>query len=94
MMENISFAPTFTKRTRKMIRKFAMLAVAAALIVGCGGSTDEKNMDANAMTDSAMKMLDKAAADMKAAGAMVDSAAVVVDSAAAAVDAAATKAPQ
>jgi len=66
-----------------MIRKFALLATTAALMVACGGSTDENTGTVNAMADSAAKMMNKAAEDMKASAAtMADTAAKVMNNAA------------
>ncbi|MBL0045885.1 MAG: hypothetical protein IPP33_16250 [Flavobacteriales bacterium] len=68
-----------------MIKKFALLATVAAIMVGCGGATAE-NMEAKmkAAADSVQASMAKAAADMEAAAkAQADSiaaAAAVVDS--------------
>lgn len=62
-----------TKNT-EMIRKFALLATAAALFVACGGNTEESaEAKAKAAQDSAAKMMEKAEADAKAAQAAMDS---------------------
>ncbi len=77
-----------------MIRKFALLATTAALMVACGGAQEE-NMEAKAKAaaDSAAKAMEKVAADMKAATtAAADSAIAVGDSAVKAVNAAADEA--
>lgn len=51
-----------------MIKKFALLATVAAIMVGCGGATAE-NMEAKmkAAADSVQASMAKAAADMEAA---------------------------
>jgi hypothetical protein len=69
-----------------MIRKFALLAITAALMVACGGATEE-NMEAKAKmaADSAKAAMEKIEADAKAAQAKADSMAK------AAMDTAATK---
>jgi hypothetical protein len=89
-----TFAATFTKTNTEMIRKFALLATTAALMVACGGAQEE-NMEAKAKAaaDSAAKAMEKVAADMKAATtAAADSAIAVGDSAVKAVNAAADEA--
>ncbi len=57
-----------------MIRKFALLATMAALMVACGGATEE-NMEAKAKmaADSAKAAMEKIEADAKAAQAKIDS---------------------
>lgn len=57
-----------------MIRKFALLATMAALMVACGGATEE-NMEAKAKADadSAKAAMEKIEADTKAAQAKMDS---------------------
>lgn len=100
-MEIITFAPTFTKKTfTEMIRKFALLAIPAALLVACGGAT-EGNMEdkAKAAADSAAAKMEQVATDMhETATNAVDSAAnaagAVVDSAAKAAGAAADAAKE
>ena len=83
MTDPFTFAPTFTKPTTRMIRKFAMLATVAALFVACSGNTaDDAAAKAAAQQDSAAKMMDQAAADAKAAAATT---AATTDSAASAV---------
>lgn len=92
---NHYICPHFHQKTfTEMIRKFAVLAIPAALLVACGGAT-EGNMEekAKAAADSAAAAQAKIEADMKAAAAnVVDSAAAaanaVVDSAASAAGAA------
>ena len=77
--------PLSPKNLNVMIRKFALLATVAAIMVGCGGATEE-NMEAKmkAAADSAAAAMKQAAADMEAAAkAAADSAAAA---AAAAVD--------
>ena len=77
-----------------MIKKFAVLATMATLLVACGGPTQEEiEAKAKATADSltavlradSMKAAEAAAAAAAAATAAMDSAAAVVDSAAAAV---------
>jgi hypothetical protein len=57
-----------------MIRKFALLAITAALMVACGGATEE-NMEAKAKmaADSAKAAMEKIEADAKAQQAKDDS---------------------
>jgi hypothetical protein len=83
MPDPFTFAPTFTKPTTRMIRKFAMLATVAALFVACSGNTaEDAAAKAAAAQDSAAKMMDQAAAAAKAA---TEAAAATTDSAASAV---------
>ena len=97
MPDPFTFAPTFTKPTTRMIRKFAMLATVAALFVACSGNTaEDAAAKAAATADSAAKMMDQAAADAKAAAAAtttaVDSTAgAAADTAKKAMDQATTK---
>lgn len=61
-------------KNTEMIRKFALLATMAALMVACGGATEE-NMEAKAKAaaDSAAAAQAKIEADMKAQQATADS---------------------
>lgn len=84
----ITFAPTFTKNTQGMFKKFALLATMAAFFVACGSSTQE-NMEnkADEAANSAQEMMDKAAAEAEAAAAEAAKAAeAAVDTAAAAAE--------
>jgi hypothetical protein len=66
--------PLSPKQNTEMIRKFALLATTAALLVACGGATEE-NMEAKAKAsaDSAKAAMEKIEADAKAAQAKADS---------------------
>lgn len=66
--------PLSPKQNTEMIRKFALLATTAALMVACGGATEE-NMEAKAKmaADSAKAAMEKIEADAKAAQAKMDS---------------------
>ncbi len=75
------------KQNTEMIRKFALLATTAALMVACGGATEE-NMEAKAKAaeDSAKAAMAKIEADAAAAKATADSLAkAAMDTTAAAV---------
>ena len=66
--------PLSPKQNTEMIRKFALLATTAALMVACGGANEE-NMEAKAKAaaDSAKAAMEKIEADAKAAQAKADS---------------------
>jgi colicin import membrane protein len=74
MLDPITFAPTFTKPTNRMIRKFAMLATTAAIFASCGSNVEENATSTmDAAKDNATEMMDKAAQDAKDAAATMDS---------------------
>ena len=84
----LTFAPTFTNQsTRKMTKKFALLATMAALFVACSSSTEETMENAAETTTEAVEATTEA---VEAAPAAVEAA---VDTAAAAVEAATEAAP-
>ena len=56
-----------------MIRKFALLATMAALMVACGGAEENMEAKAKASADSAKAAMEKIEADAKAEAARADS---------------------